>query len=134
MIEKTFITEINKLISVYGSISYFDEKSINEASEIVSFNDPLKFSVFINMIKNTLDFQLTKINGNLPILNDKKIYNFSFTDIGNKRKLRMNESTETVIARGKQKCDLYDVLIPVQIEIKNDRILNVLKKTQKHLL
>ena len=130
MIEKTFITEINKLISVYGSISYFDEKSINEASEIVSFNDPLKFSVFINMIKNTLDFQLTKINGNLPILNDKKIHNFSFTDIGNKKKLKMNESTETVIARDQQKFDLCDVLIPVQIEIKNDRILNVLKKTK----
>ena len=29
MTEQTFKTEINTLISVYGSISYFDKKSIN---------------------------------------------------------------------------------------------------------
>ena len=72
MIEQTFITEINKLISVYGSISYFEKKSISEALEIVSFSNPLKFFVVKNMIKNTLDYQLTKINGNLLVLNDKK--------------------------------------------------------------
>ena len=72
MIEQTFITKINKLISVYGSISYFDKKSISEAVEIVSFSNPLKFFVVKNMIKNTLDYQLTKINGNLLVLNDKK--------------------------------------------------------------
>ena len=72
MIEQTFITEINKLISVYGSISYFEKKSISEAVEIVSFSNPLKFFVVKNMIKNTLDYQLTKINGNLLVLNDKK--------------------------------------------------------------
>ena len=72
MIEQTFITEINKLISVYGSISYFDKKSIRKAVEIVSFSNPLKFFVVKNMIKNTLDYQLTKINGNLFVLNDKK--------------------------------------------------------------
>ena len=65
MIEQTFITNLNKLISVYGSISYFDKKSINEAVEIVSFNNPLKFSAVKNTKKNTLDFQLIKINGNL---------------------------------------------------------------------
>ena len=72
MIEQTFITEINKLISVYGSISYFEKKSISEAVEIVSFSNPLKFFVVKNMIKNTLDYQLTKINGNPLVLNDKK--------------------------------------------------------------
>ena len=72
MIEQTFITEINKLISVYGSISYFEKKSKSEAVEIVSFSNPLKFFVVKNMIKNTLDYQLTKINGNLLVLNDKK--------------------------------------------------------------
>ena len=71
MIEQTFITEINKFISVYGSISYFDKNSINEAVEIVSFKNPLKFSMVKNTIKNTLDL-LTNINGNLLVLNDKK--------------------------------------------------------------
>ena len=34
IIEETFITEINKLISVYDSISYCDKNSINEVVEI----------------------------------------------------------------------------------------------------
>ena len=41
----------------------------------------------------------------------------------------MNEPIETVIIRGQQKFDLYDVLNPVQIQINNDRILNTLKNT-----
>ena len=40
----------------------------------------------------------------------------------------MNEPIETVITRDQQKFDLYDVLNPVQIEINDDRILNMLKK------
>lgn len=72
MIEETFITEINKLIFVYDSISYCDKNSINEVVEIVSFNNPLKYSAVKNTIKNTLDFQLTKINRNFPVLIDKK--------------------------------------------------------------
>ena len=40
----------------------------------------------------------------------------------------MSELIEMVIIRGQQKFDLYDVLNPVQIEINNDRILNMLKK------
>ena len=36
-IEQTFITELNKLISVYSSIIYFDKKSMNEAVEISLF-------------------------------------------------------------------------------------------------
>ena len=102
MIEQTFVTEINKLISVYGYISYFDKKSIYEAVEIVSFMNPLKFSVVKDTIKTASDFQLTNIKGNLPVLNDKKILNFSFTEIGNKRKLKMNEPIQTVIIRGHQ--------------------------------
>ena len=40
----------------------------------------------------------------------------------------MSEPIETVIIRGQQKFDLYDVLNPVQIEIKDGRILNMVKK------
>ena len=129
IIEQTFITEINKLISVYGSTSYFNKKAVNEIVQKTSFNNPLKFLVSRDTIKNTLDFQLTKIDGNLPKLNGKKSYNFSLTEIGTKRKAQMNELVETVIIRGQQEFDLHNVLNPVQIEINNDRILNILKKT-----
>ena len=40
----------------------------------------------------------------------------------------MSEPIETVIIRSKQKFDLQDLLNPVQIEVNNDRILNILKK------
>ena len=132
MTEQTFKTEINTLISVYGSISYFDKKSINVELveiwvQIVSFNGKLKLSVVKNKIKNTLDFQLTKINGTPSVLNDKKIHSFSFTEKGSTRKLKiMNERIKAVIIRGQQKFDLYDGFNPVQIQIDDNRILNTL--------
>ena len=127
IIEQTFITEINKLRSIYGSISYFSKKGVNEIVQIISFNNPLKFLVSRSTIKKALDFQLTKIDENLPTLSDKKVYNFSLTEIRTKSKRQRNEPIETVIIRGEQKIDLHDVLNPVQIEINDARLLNILK-------
>ena len=67
---------------------FFSKKSVNEKVQIVLFNNPLKFTVLKDTIKNTLDFQLTKIDGNLPKLNDKKIHHFSLTEVGKKKKLK----------------------------------------------
>ena len=71
-------------MSVYDSISFLNKKSINEKVQIVWFNSPLKFTVLKDTIKNTLNFQLTKIDGNLPKLNDKKLHHFSLTEVGKK--------------------------------------------------
>ena len=125
----TFVIEINKLLSIYGSVSYFDKKGKKETTQIISFNDPLKFFVWNGNVKNSLDFKLTKINGSFPQIWDKKIHNFSFTEIGTKRKKQMNEPIETVIVRGQEKFDLHDIVNPIEIEINDDRILNTLKKT-----
>ena len=73
-------------MSVYDSISFLNKKSINEKVQIVWFNSPLKFTVLKDTIKNTLNFQLTKIDGNLPKLNDKKLHHFSLTEVGKKKK------------------------------------------------
>ena len=127
IIEQTFITEINKLRSIYGSISYFNKKGVNEIVQIISFNNPLKFLVSRGTLKKPLDFQLTKIDENLPTLSDKKVYNFSLTEIRTKSKRQRNEPIETVIIRGQQKNDLHDVLNPVQIEINDAQLLNILK-------
>ena len=86
MIKQTFVTEIRKLRSIYGSISYYDKKGANEITQINSFNDPLKPFFANDTIKNSLDFKLTKINGSLPQIRNSKIHNFSFTEIGTKRK------------------------------------------------
>ena len=127
IIEQTFITEINKLRSIYGSISSFNKKGVNEIVQIISFNNPLKFLVSRGTLKKPLDFQLTKIDENLPTLSDKKVYNFSLTEIRTKSKRQRNEPIETVIIRGQQKNDLHDVLNPVQIEINDAQLLNILK-------
>ena len=44
-IKETFITEINKKILTYGSISYFGKKAENEIFRIISPENSLKFSV-----------------------------------------------------------------------------------------
>ena len=103
------------------------KKGTNEAAQIISFNNPLKFFVSNDTVKNSLDFKLTKINGSIPVIRDEKVHNFSFTEIGTKRKKHMYEPIETVIVKGQQKFDLHDILNPIEIEINDDRILNILK-------
>ena len=95
VIKQTFVTKISTLLSFYGSISYFDKKANNEAAQINSFNNPLIFFVSNNTVKYGLDFKLGKINGSLPAIRDKKVHNFSFTEIGTKRKnKRMNQKKQ----------------------------------------
>ena len=84
--KQTSVTEINKLLSIYDSIGYFDKKRKKQDRQIISFNNPLKFFVSNDTVKNSLNFKLTKINGSLPAIRDKKVHNFSFTEIGSKRK------------------------------------------------
>ena len=90
--------------------------------------NPLKVFVPKDTVKNSPDFKLTKINGSLPAVRDKKVRNFSFTKIGTKRKKQMNEPIQTVIIRNQQKFDPHDILNPIEIEINDGRILNILKR------
>ena len=68
--EQSFSTEINKLISVYVPIEFFNEKRRNEKIQTVSFINPLKFTVLKGAIKNVLDFQILKNDENLPKINN----------------------------------------------------------------
>ena len=126
--KETFITEIIKKILTYGFISYFGKKAGNEIFRIISPENSLKFFIEKDTTKNSVDFQLRSISGKLPEIWDKKIYNFSLTQIGSKRKKQMAEPTESVIIRGQQKFELNGILNPVEIEINDNSILNILKK------
>ena len=53
-----------------------------------------------------------------------KIYHFLITKLG---KRGMSESIETIIIRAPQDFDAVGGLNPIQIEIKDDRITNLLK-------
>ena len=125
--EPTFITEISKLISIYGSIIYFDRRSVDEIVKVVSFDKPMEFSVIKDVAKNPLESKLTKIHGTIPRLNDGKYIIFLLTEV-ERKSAAMSNPIETVIVRVQQKFDLYDVLNPAQIQINGDRILRTLKK------
>lgn len=52
LIQPTFITEINKLISIYGSVSFFGKRSLGKIVKVVSINKPLRFSVIKDRVKD----------------------------------------------------------------------------------
>ena len=58
----------------------------------------------------------------------KKIHHFSIAKLGKKRKVNVREPIETIIVRGQQNFDVDGELNPIEIEIKDDRITNLLKK------
>ena len=76
---ETYITTLNKKILIYGSISYFKQKSENETFKILSPENLLKFLVNKHTNKDSLSFQLTSISGKLPTLKEKKNHNLSLT-------------------------------------------------------
>ena len=88
----------------------------------------MKFFVDKDKNKNSLSFQLTGIRGKIPKLKDKKVLNFSLTRTGQKRKRQMTEPIETVIIRAQQIFEIAWGLNLVQIEIEDDRVLNIFKK------
>ena len=71
------------------------------------------------------------ISGAVPALKDKKIRDLSLTRLGRKRKLPMQEPIETVIMRAQQNFEVAGGVNPVQIELEDDRLLNLLKKKKK---
>ena len=94
----------------------------------ISPENLLKFLVNRDTIRNNLSFQLTRISGTVPTLKDKKIHNLSLTRLGRKTKLPMQEPIETVIIRAQQSFEVAGGMNPVQTELKDNGVLNLLKK------
>ena len=81
-----------------------------------------------NSLKSNLKFQHAQINGSEVKTSDNKIHNFSITKLGKKRKRNMQEPIETIIVRAQQNFDINGGLNLIEIEIKGNRITNLLKK------
>ena len=75
-----------------------------------------------------MKFQLTNISGKNPKTKDKKIYNFSITRLGRKRKLLIAEPIKTIVVRAQQSSEVVAGINPIQIELEDDRIWNALKR------
>ena len=101
------------------------KKMENEIFKMVTPGEILKFYINKDTTKNSLSFHLTSVSGKLLKLKDKKIYNFSVTKIGEKRKRQIAEPIETVIIHAQQSFETAGWLNPVQIETEDDRILNI---------
>ena len=50
-------------------------KKIKKIAKVISSSKPIEFNVKKDKIKNSLDFQMTKVNGTNVLLTDKNIYN-----------------------------------------------------------
>ena len=72
LISDTFITALNKKISIYGWFSYFQDKTEEEQTRLLSAGSFLKFSVNKNTLKDELKVQLTNVGGKNPKTKDKK--------------------------------------------------------------
>ena len=127
LIKKTIVTAVNKQLSLYGSFSYFSGKRAATNIKLLTSSDFLKFLIEKKSLK-TKKLQLANIDGSEVKTSDKKIDHFSITKLGKKRKGIMSEPIETIIIKAQQDFAVAGGLNPVQIEIKDDRIINMLKK------
>ena len=72
---------------------------VNDLAQIVSSSKPPEFNIEKDAIKNSLDFQLTRVNGTNVTLTDRKVQDFSITKIGKKRNRQLMDPLETVMIR-----------------------------------
>ena len=72
--------------------------------------------------------QLAHVDGSEVKTIDIKIHHFLITKLGKRRKNIMSEPIETIIMQAQQDFDVVCGLNPIQVEIKDDRIINMLKK------
>ena len=89
---------------------------------------PIKLIFYNTMIKKMKKLSFTSISGTVSTLKDKKIHDLSLTRLGKTRKLQMQEPVETVLIHAQQSFEIAGGLNPVQIELEDDRVLNLLKK------
>ena len=77
-IKKTFITALNKQLSIYGSFSYFSGNTSIKNLKLLDVSDSLKFLVEKRALKD-LKLQIAHINGKEVETESKKINDFSIT-------------------------------------------------------
>ena len=96
--------------------------------KLLSSNNFLEFLIDKKSLKNNLKLLLAHINGSEVKTSDKKIHDFAITKLVKRRKNIMSEQIETIIVRSQHDFDIVSGLNPIQKEIRDDRVLNTLKK------
>ena len=128
LIKRTFVTAINKQLSLFGSFSYFSWKTGIKKLKLLSTDNFLKFFTEKKSLRWNINLQLTQVNRSKIKTSDNKIHDFSITKLGKRKKRDMSKLIETLIIRAQQNFDIEDGINPIQIEIKDDRVTTILKK------
>ena len=119
---------MSRKILIYGSISYFDQKTEDEISQKGAPEKFLRFYVNKGTVKDVLKFQLKTVSGKLPKLKDKKL----FVDTNSHKK----KKTDSRAIRNSNymwstKFGINGGLNPIEIEIDDENVLNALKNIKK---
>ena len=91
------MTEINKFLSIFGSITFSGHVK-NNLSPISSSEKPIEFFLEANNLKDSLELQLTKIDGTFLQTKDKKLHEFFIVQTGKKR--NMQKPLDSLFVRG----------------------------------
>ena len=133
----SFTSELETEFSIYGLVNFSNElRTENEKLNIITPENYLRFNVSDNILKNKLNFELTKVHTKKTFeIIDKAVYNFGILktegiNIGRKRQAQV-EVMDLVRIIGIQKTEnLY--LNPVDVNIKSESVIRKLmrKKTK----
>ena len=125
IVKKSFLTELNKFLSLFGSISFSGSVKKN-LLPTVSSEKPTNFFFDADKLKESLELQLTKIDRTFPQTKDKKMHELCIVQTGKKRK--MQGPLDSLFVRDQQDFDLYEQLNPIEIKITDDTVINKLNK------
>ena len=67
MLENTFICELDKYITIYGSLSYFDNAKENNEVDLITPCNKLNFSIEKDVYKEEIELELAKVSSQSTI-------------------------------------------------------------------
>ena len=136
-ISNTLVTELNKKIQLYGEIST-DGLKPGEGNKLITFKNPLRFTVTMKKLKEKIILQLEDIRSKQKTnISDNKIKNLTMISQERKNKIvykkKMNyEIIDEIHFIGLEKFVKYDKLNPISITIQSNDINAYLTRYSKY--
>ena len=133
----SFTSELETEFSIYGLVNFSNElRTENEKLNIITTENYLRFNVIDNIVKNKLNFELTKVHTKKTFeITDKAVYNLGILktegrNIGRKRQAQVEVMDVVRIISLQKTENLY--LNPVDVNIKSESVIRKLmrKKTK----
>ena len=124
IIKETFISEINRKVSLIGSISFFDKVKDSGEMSLINNKNKLLFKLKTNKILSKLSFNLSptiasqKIKFTKRQINNILIVSSERIKTGQKRK--MVEVLDTLLVKALQSYVKYTILNPLDIDIRSN--------------